>query len=165
MRRTVAARDSAVFFIVAPLTVAGVIPGWLARWQLSQSFSEWLVIRSAGILLIVVGGAVLLHAFARFVTEGLGTPAPVAPAEQLVVGGPYRYVRNPMYLAVIVTIVGQGLLFLQAGLFVYASAVTIAQAAFVHWHEEPDLMERFGDQYVAYRDSVAGWLPRIRRRR
>ena len=69
----------------------------------------WPPIRVVGVLLLAAGVAVLLHAFLRFVVEGVGTPAPVAPTKHLVVGGLYRYVRNPMYLAVAATIVGQAL--------------------------------------------------------
>ena len=77
------------------------------------------------------GVGVLLEAFARFVVEGLGTPAPVAPTERLVLGGLYRYVRNPMYLAVGATIVGQALLLGQPILLLYAAAFALAVAAFV----------------------------------
>jgi len=73
------------------------------------------------LLLVVAGGIVLVQAFARFVREGAGTPAPVAPTERLVVGGLYRYVRNPMYLAVAATIVGQALLLGSAVLLAYAA--------------------------------------------
>jgi Phospholipid methyltransferase len=71
--------------------------------------------------------------------EGLGTPAPIAPIRRLVVGGPYRYVRNPMYLAVTAVIVGQALAFGQLWLLLYAAAVGAAMAAFAHGYEEPTL--------------------------
>lgn len=102
----------------------------------------------------------LLHAFARFVVEGIGTPAPVAPTERLVVGGLYRYVRNPMYLAVTATIVGQALLLGEPILLAYAAALLVVFAAFVRWYEEPTLRRQFGAEYEAYRRAVPGWRPR-----
>jgi protein-S-isoprenylcysteine O-methyltransferase Ste14 len=103
---------------------------------------------------------VLLQAFVRFVVEGVGTPAPVAPTERLVVGGLYRYVRNPMYLAVAAAIVGQALVLGQLILVPYAAAFVVAVAAFAHWYEEPTLHRRFGEQYDAYRRAVPAWWPR-----
>jgi len=122
----------------------------------------WLPLRVAGALLIVGGTAALLHAFGRFVFEGIETPAPVAPTERFVVGGLYRYVRNPMYLAVEAAILGQALLLGQPVLVLYAGIVGIAVAAFVYGYEEPTLANRFGDEYEVYRDAVPAWLPRLR---
>ena len=115
-------------------------------------------------LLAAAGVVVLVQAFARFVREGHGTPAPVAPTETLVVGGLYRYVRNPMYLAVLATIVGQALLFGQPILLGYAFVVWIAFASFVRFYEEPHLTRRFGESYRAYRAAVPAWVPRVRPR-
>jgi protein-S-isoprenylcysteine O-methyltransferase Ste14 len=105
---------------------------------------------------------VLVHAFGRFVAEGRGTPAPVAPTERLVVGGLYRYVRNPMYLGVLAAIVGQGLLLGQLGLLAYAALVWVAVATFVQAYEEPTLHARYGAEYDAYRRAVPAWWPRLR---
>ena len=110
--------------------------------------------------MVAAGLVVLLQAFVRFVGEGLGTPAPVAPTERLVVGGAYRYVRNPMYLAVAAVILGQALLLGQAGLILYAAAFGITVVAFVRGYEEPVLARRFGAQYEAYRRAVPAWRPR-----
>jgi protein-S-isoprenylcysteine O-methyltransferase Ste14 len=115
-----------------------------------------------GIVLLVAGALVLLHAFARFVVEGAGTPAPVAPTRELVVGGLYRYVRNPMYLAVAATIVGQALALGQLPLLPYAVAFGAVVYAFVRGYEEPTLRRQFGDRYEEYRRSVPGWWPRRR---
>lgn len=111
-------------------------------------------------ILVAAGAVVLLQAFARFVIEGFGTPAPVAPTARLVVGGFYRYVRNPMYLAVAAIIVGQALVLGQLILLLYAAAFLVTVAAFVHWYEEPTLSRQFGGQYEAYRRAVPGWWPR-----
>ena len=104
-----AAVGSLVFLVLVPGVVAGLVPWWLTGWQVEEPFPYWLPLRVAGVILLAAGVVVLLHSFARFVVEGRGTPAPVAPTERLVVGGLYRYVRNPMYLAVAATIVGQAL--------------------------------------------------------
>jgi protein-S-isoprenylcysteine O-methyltransferase Ste14 len=120
------------------------------------------VVFALGALPFVRGAAVLLHAFARFVMEGAGTPAPVAPTERLVVGGLYRHVRNPMYLAVTATIVGQALLLGQSLLFAYAALFLASTMAFVTLYEEPTLRRQFGAQYDAYRSAVPGWWPRLR---
>jgi protein-S-isoprenylcysteine O-methyltransferase Ste14 len=161
VRRTLAALGSLVFLCLAPGTVAGWLPWYFTRWQMRGS-SAWLPARVLGVLLIAAGGVVLLQAFLRFVVEGIGTPAPVAPTEHLVVGGLYRYVRNPMYVAVVAAIVGQSLLLGQPALLWYAAAIALVQAAFVRFYEEPGLRERFGAEYDAYRAAVPAWWPRLR---
>ncbi len=162
MRRSVAAAVSLVFFAIAPGVVAGLVPWWLTHWRVQRPLSECVVARGLGVVLLIGGTVVLIAAFMRFVTEGAGTPAPVAPPEHLVVGGLYRYVRNPMYLAVEATIVGQALLLWQPALLLYAAAVWATMALFVRTYEEPALRRKFGAQYEAYRDAVPAWWPRLR---
>ena len=142
-----------------PGTVAGLVPWLLTGWEVRDPRPPLQVV---GVVLIVAGVGALLHAFLRFVLEGAGTPAPVAPTQQLVVGGLYRYVRNPMYLAVTATIVGQALALGQLVLLVYAGLFVVAVFAFVRWYEEPTLRRQFGDQYEEYRRAVPGWWPRLR---
>jgi protein-S-isoprenylcysteine O-methyltransferase Ste14 len=162
MRRSVAATGTAVFFAVAPATVAGLVPWWLTGWRLGQPLAVWAPLRVVGALLVVAGAGVLVHAFVRFVVEGLGTPAPVAPTERLVVGGLYRHVRNPMYLAVVAAIAGQALLLWQPVLIPYAAVVAVAFVVFVLGYEQPTLQRQFGPQYEAYRRAVPAWWPRLR---
>ena len=157
MTRARAAAGTVVFLVLAPGVVAGLVPWLLTGWS---AHDWWPPVRVLGGLMVVAGLAVLLSAFARFVVEGLGTPAPVAPTERLVVGGAYRYVRNPMYLAVAALIVGQALLLGQAGLLLYAGAFGLAVAAFVRGYEEPLLARRFGAEYEAYCRAVPAWRPR-----
>ena len=130
-----------VFLFVAPGVVAGLIPylitGYRMRWPAAW---VWPVAIVAG-LVILAGVAVLLDAFVRFARAD-GTPAPPAPTAHLVVAGPYRYVRNPMYVAVLAIILGQALLF-------------------VLTYEEPTLTETYGDEYREYRKHVRGWIPRV----
>jgi protein-S-isoprenylcysteine O-methyltransferase Ste14 len=165
MPRIRAAIGTAIFLVVAPGVIAGLIPSWLTGWTHGQPVSHLWPLRGVGIALIVIGAVVLLHAFARFVLEGIGTPAPIAPTERLVVGGLYRYVRNPMYLAVLAVIVGQALFFWQVVLLPYAVVVFVAVAAFVRGYEEPTLAEKYGDEYRTYQRDVPAWWPRIARRR
>jgi len=157
--RARAAAGSLLFLLVAPGVVAGVIPWWLTGWD---STDPPLAVAIAGAALIVAGASVLLSAFARFVIEGIGTPAPVAPTEHLVVGGLYRHVRNPMYVAVAATIVGQAELLGRPALLLYAALFMAVVAAFVHGYEQPTLAERYGAQYEEYRRNVPAWWPRLR---
>ena len=154
-----AALGSLAFLILAPGVAAGVVPWMLTGWE---TRSPWPPLQIAGVALVAGGAAVLLHAFARFVVEGTGTPAPVAPTERLVVGGLYRHVRNPMYIAVTATLAGQALILGRPGLLAYAAVFVAAVAAFVHFYEEPTLAQRYGQQYEAYRRAVPRWWPRWR---
>ena len=160
MRTIQAIAGSTLFFIAAPGVVAGVMPWVLTdRYRLPLSTLPGLV--PAGWILILAAAALLLHSFARFALEGLGTPAPVAPTERLVVGGIYRHVRNPMYVAVLSIILGQALLFSSWAVAVYAAIAAIAMVSFVRLYEEPTLARRYGTEYETYRSNVPGWLPRL----
>jgi protein-S-isoprenylcysteine O-methyltransferase Ste14 len=168
VRKPTAALGSALFFLLAPGFVAGLMPYWLTGWRYRDPAPYWLplpfglVLRVLGALLVLAGVALLGHAFVRFVREGTGTPAPVAPPGRVVVGGAYRYVRNPMYLALLSVIVGQALLFGQPGLLLYAVLVCVAVVGFVYGYEEPALRRRFCDSYERYRREVPAWWPRLR---
>jgi protein-S-isoprenylcysteine O-methyltransferase Ste14 len=159
MRLRRAAIGSALFFLAAPGIVVGLVPWWITRWELRPAP---LAIRVLGAAVLSVAVPVLVSAFVRFVADGLGTPAPVAPTERLVVSGAYRHVRNPMYVAVIGAIVGQALLLGQLALLGYAALVASMVVSFVRLYEEPVLRRRFGEQYEAYRRAVPGWFPRLR---
>jgi protein-S-isoprenylcysteine O-methyltransferase Ste14 len=159
MKTPSAVLGSAVFFLAAPAIVAGAVPWLIMGGYRGGPALAFLAV--PGALLVLSGLGFLLHAFARFALEGGGTPAPVAPTERLVVGGVYRHVRNPMYLAVIAIIVGQALIFGQWLLLAYAALVAAVTASFVRFYEEPTLARRYGAAYEAYRSAVPGWLPRL----
>jgi protein-S-isoprenylcysteine O-methyltransferase Ste14 len=154
-----AAVGSLVFLVVEPGVVAGLVPWALTGWKVVH---PPLIVAAVGYVLLVAGVGVLLHAFVRFVVEGVGTPAPVAPTRHLVIGGLYRYVRNPMYIAVALTIVGQAMVLGRPALLLYALVFGVAVAGFVHLYEQPTLGDQFGAEYEAYRDAVPAWLPRRR---
>ena len=156
-----AAIGSALFFILAPGTVAGLIPYWLTKWQSHNWYAATIPARILGLTLAACGLAVVIHSFHRFVVEGRGTPAPIAPPTTLVVNGFYRYVRNPMYVAVLMLIIGQGLLLGRFILVGYAAAVWGMTHLFVVFYEEPKLGRTFGLAYEQYRARVPRWLPKL----
>ena len=162
MRREVAAAGSSAFFLVAPGVIVGLLPWLLTGWQVRWTTPFAVPLQAAGGVLTAAGVGVIVSSFVRFVREGAGTPAPVAPAEHLIVGGLYRYVRNPIYVALIAAILGQALLLGQPVLVLYAAADLVVTAGYVRWREEPVLVRRFGERYEEYRRAVPGWLPRLR---
>jgi protein-S-isoprenylcysteine O-methyltransferase Ste14 len=153
-----AALGSLIFLVTEPGLMGGLVPYWLTGWE---SENPPGLVRVAGAVVLLAGLAVLAHTVIRFVVEGLGTPAPVAPTQNLVVGGLYRFVRNPMYVAVIAIILGQAAILGRPVLLVYAVIFWVIVASFVRFYEEPTLAERHGDQYEAYRRAVRGWWPRL----
>jgi len=161
MKRRRALLATAVFLCLAPGTVAGLIPFWISRWQFEPPFFGFERVRWFGVLLIALAAPVLLESFARFALEGLGTPAPVLPTQHLVVKGFYRYVRNPMYVAVVSIIIGQGLLLGNVALLVYAAVAWVAFFGFVLSYEEPKLRKTYGAEYQAYCARVRRWIPHV----
>jgi protein-S-isoprenylcysteine O-methyltransferase Ste14 len=162
MNRAVAVLGSLAFLLLAPGTVAGVVPWWISGWQIQRPFLGVVALRIVGAALIVGGVAALLDAFARFALRGLGTPAPVLPTRHLVVTGPYGHVRNPMYVAVVSVILGQALLLGDSKVLAWGLLVWIAFHLFVVGYEEPTLRRTFGDEYEAFRANVPRWIPRLR---
>ncbi len=150
---------SAAFFVMAPGTVAGVVPWLITHWRFGEGAS--LDVSIAGGVLIALSLALLIECFARFATKGAGTPAPIAPTTTLVVSGAYARVRNPMYVAVTALIFGQSLLFASADLIAYGVTIALAFFMFVIHYEEPRLARDFPDEYRAYFDNVPRWRPRL----
>jgi len=160
VRKTQAIFGSAIFFVIAPGVVAGLIPWLISGWHEQPPFLGVPATRLIGVILILLGIPVLLDSFARFAIEGLGTPAPVFPTRTLVIRGFYRYVRNPMYVSVILIIFGQGLFFGDVRLIVYGLFLWLITHLFVVVYEEPTLRKSFGAEYERYCASVPRWIPR-----
>ncbi len=154
-----AAVFTVVFFFLAPGTMAGLVPWWITGWDRPDVPVGPVDVLGAAV--VVLGLLVVIACFARFVTEGTGTPAPVAPTESLVVGGLYRYVRNPMYVGVASMIGGQALLFRSPGVGLWMLVFMAAVFTFVRGYEEPTLAQQFGASYDRYREAVPGWWPRL----
>jgi protein-S-isoprenylcysteine O-methyltransferase Ste14 len=149
-----------VFVALVPGTVVVAAPYWLTGWRLAPPFLGLGATRWIGLALVVAASPLFVSFCRRFVVEGHGTPAPIAPTEHLVVGGPYRWTRNPGYVAVVSMLLGQALLFASPAVLAYAAAVALAFHIFVVVYEEPTLRATFGAEYDAYCQRVARWLPR-----
>jgi len=164
MRKLLAIAGSAVFLVIAPGFVAGLVLWWISRWWIEPPFLGMQLFRIIGGVFAGLGAVVLLDSFARFALQGLGTPAPVFPTRNLVVTGLYRYVRNPMYIAVLITILGQGLISGNVTLLEYGGLVFLLFHAFVTLYEEPALRASFGPEYKSYCAQVPRWIPRLGRK-
>jgi protein-S-isoprenylcysteine O-methyltransferase Ste14 len=160
MRKVLAIIGSAVFLVIAPGFVAGLAPWWISRWRLEAPFFGMPLFRFAGGMLITLGVIGLLDSFVRFAVQGVGTPAPVFPTRHLVVTGMYRYVRNPIYVAVVSTILGQGLILGNVRLLEYGGLVWLLFHLFVLVYEEPTLRASFGSEYKVFCAEVPRWIPR-----
>jgi protein-S-isoprenylcysteine O-methyltransferase Ste14 len=162
MSRGASLLGSLAFLVLAPGTVAGLVPWWISGWRLQRPLLGAVELRMVGAALIAGGMAALLDSFARFALRGLGTPAPVLPPSHLVVTGLYRHVRNPMYVALLWAVLGQALLFGDAKVLAYGLLLWIAFHLFVRGYEEPTLRRTFGQEYEVFCANVPRWLPRLR---
>jgi len=158
--RFMASLGSGIFLFVAPGTVAGVVPWWMSRWRVSNSLPGFMALRVMGALLMAVGFVLLMETFVRFAIQGIGTPAPVYPTKHLVVKGSYRHVRNPMYVAVVSLILGQGMVLGNVQVFVYGLCAWAAMHLFVLLYEEPTLRRTFAQEYEDFCTHVPRWIPR-----
>ena len=150
----------AVIALSLPVLVDIVVPAILLR-----RFDRDLDLGAArflGVPLMAAGALLLLDSvLLRFAREGRGTLAPVDPPRFVVRGGAYRFVRNPMYVANIGVLVGEGLFFESWPVLAWAAVMFAVFHAFVVGYEEPNLHARFGRDYDEYRRSTGRWLPRI----
>ena len=154
---TRAAWGSLIFFLIAPGVVAGVVPWAITRYEDPAD----LPVALPGLVVVAIGFATLVACFVQFVREGRGTPAPIAPTEKLVVGGLYRWVRNPMYIAVGMIILGQAVTFTSLGVLAWFGVFAAAVVSFVTLYEQPTLRSRYGQSYDAYCRAVPAWWPRL----
>jgi protein-S-isoprenylcysteine O-methyltransferase Ste14 len=153
------ALKSLLFFILAPGMVAGYIPLTFLRSgsQMNMGLFYYLTIP-----LWLTGLVVLIWCFWDFLSKGNGTPAPIDPPKELVASGLYNYVRNPMYVGVLMILLGHFLWFGFWNLLSYAAVVFLAFHSFVTLYEEPNLRKRFGASYEEYLNRVPRWLPKLK---
>jgi protein-S-isoprenylcysteine O-methyltransferase Ste14 len=151
-----------LFVAILPGTVMLYLPWALTGFQLQEPLLGTMLTRVAGALLLAGAIPLFLEFLWRFVEEGHGTPAPVAPTEKLVVGGTFRRVRNPGYVAVVGILLGEALLLGSGVLLAYAAGIWLLFHLFVLVYEEPTLRGQFGEEYQAYCRDVPRWLPRLK---
>ncbi len=139
--------------------------GWLASRvqpldeRLKIPLPGWITF--AGILVGTIGASIVLACAGVFVVRGRGTPAIFDPPREFVAAGPYRFVRNPMYIGGAGMLVGFGLYQRSLAILLFAVAVFVLFHLYVVFVEEPGLEARFGESYFAYKRSVNRWLPRF----
>jgi protein-S-isoprenylcysteine O-methyltransferase Ste14 len=153
------ALKSLLFLIVAPGMVAGYIP--LALLQRGPHIETGYLAYLA-FPLWMIGGVILLWSFWNFLVQGRGTPAPIDPPKELVATGFYRYVRNPMYVGVLLILIGHFLWFGYWSLLAYMAVAFITTHLFVTLYEEPTLKRKFGIAYENYLKRVPRWIPRFK---
>ena len=155
--RALLALRSIFFVVLIPGTVAGYLPYRILRGagELRPPRSDLLSVAAGALFL--GGAALLLRCVWDFAVQGRGTLAPIDPPRHLVVKGPYRHTRNPMYNGVVAALLGEAALFRSFRLLEYALAILVMFHLFVVLYEEPALASRFGDSYEAYRRAVPRW--------
>jgi protein-S-isoprenylcysteine O-methyltransferase Ste14 len=151
---------ASILFVVfgGPGIILVYLPLGITRFRIPPREPLWQIGIAAA--LIAVGLVPLFESIVRFVRVGRGTLVPTAPTERLVVGGLYRYVRNPMYVGVITGVAGEALLFGSRDMVIYLLSVGLLIHIFVCFYEEPTLTRRHPADYPRYKRNVPRWLPR-----
>lgn len=153
---------SIFFTLLQPGTVTVLIPYWLISSRGTGVGNQAL--RYLGLPLIVIGASVLLWCIWDFFSHGRGTISPIDPPKHLVVQGLYRYVRNPMYVAVVTILFGEAIFFMSVPILIEAGVFIALANLFVMGYEEPALRRQFGESYESYTQTVGRWIPRYRSR-
>ncbi|HVN63732.1 MAG TPA: isoprenylcysteine carboxylmethyltransferase family protein [Candidatus Binataceae bacterium] len=149
-----------VFTIFVPGTVVVFIPYLLSGWRIAPPFFGLSIVRWCGVAMILAAIPYFARFLSRFVVEGRGAPAPVMPTERLIVGGPFKHVRNPGYIGVVTMVAGQGLFFGSGKIIAYAIILAVIFHLFVLFYEEPALRRQFGTEYEEYCRNVPRWIAR-----
>src|SRR5437867_13043321 len=139
------------------------LPGRVLEWSGVRRPAALGLTQVVGLAIVILGAALALWCILTFVFVGRGTPAPFDPPRRLVVRGPYRYVRNPMYIGAGLALTGATLFYPSLALLAYAGLFLLATHLFVIWYEEPTLKRTFRGEYEAYCRGVRRWLPRLPR--
>src|SRR5215813_825027 len=146
-----------IFSFILPISVLVIVPLSIEKnWTVSINFS--LVF---GSILGLIGLFIMTVCICSFVRIGRGTLAPWSPTKRLVIKGLYRYVRNPMILGVLTVLLGEALIVRSESILIWAGVFFIINTIYFIVYEEPNLEQRFGDDYREYKKHVSRWLPRL----
>jgi protein-S-isoprenylcysteine O-methyltransferase Ste14 len=148
-----------LFIIFIPGTAAVLIPYWIAGSNSVISLKEWGALQYFALVPVLLGLLIYAHCAWFFAYVGHGTPFPLDPPKVLIVYGLFQYVRNPMYLGVMLLIMGESVLYESWHLLIYACGILLCFHLWVVFYEEKDLRRRFGDSYAHYCSAVRRWLP------
>lgn len=151
---------SLFFTILLPGSITVLFPYLILSARRPSILPHWGLLQTLSLLPITVGASILFRCIWDFAVVGRGTLAPVDPPKDLVVRGLYRYVRNPMYVGVMLVLVGEAALFGTSTLLWYAALVGAGFHTFVCLYEEPALEAQFGESYRRYKHRVGRWVPR-----
>jgi protein-S-isoprenylcysteine O-methyltransferase Ste14 len=149
-----------IFTIIVPGAIIALIP-YLLLSRNPASFAHFGPFQFIGLIPLAIGAAIYFKCAWDFASTGKGTPAPIDPPKHLVARGLYRYVRNPMYVGVLLTLLGAAWLFSSWTLVIYAATVITWQHLFVVFYEEPALKRKFGQSYADYLARTPRWIPRL----
>jgi protein-S-isoprenylcysteine O-methyltransferase Ste14 len=158
-----------MWLAIKNIVFAILVPGFAAAWLPVYIAGGFRTVREFGApqllgsLVLAAGLTLIFTAIGYFATVGRGTPAPFDPPRRLVIRGPHRYVRNPMYVGVVIAALGWALWFESWALVMYGGVFWLGTHLFVVLYEEPTLQRLFGADYEAYRAAVPRWLPRVPR--
>jgi protein-S-isoprenylcysteine O-methyltransferase Ste14 len=158
-----------MFVIIRALTYAALFVGFVLVFLPGRVLSQSGIVgppangvrQVTGVIVVAVGAALALWCVATFALVGRGTPAPFDPPRRLVVQGPYRVVRNPMYVGAVLALGGAAVFYESFSLLGYAGLFLVVTHAFVVWYEEPTLRKTFGTEYREYCGRVGRWWPRV----
>ena len=150
-----------VFVIIVSGLVMVVIPVFLAGLPLPWVTFRLGIFRLMGFIPVIAGSALYLWCAWDFTFSGKGTPAPIDPPKQLVIKGAYRFVRNPMYIGIIMVLFGEAIVFESAVLLLYGLLFFSGVCLFVIYYEEPVLKKKFVRSYTDYCCAVPRWIPRL----
>src|SRR5439155_25461267 len=139
------------------------LPGRFLAWSGIVEPATTGVPQVAGMIMVTIGTAIALWCVFTFVFIGKGTPAPSDPPRKLVIRGPYRFVRNPMYIGAGMTLAGAALFYESLSIAIYTGLFFLITHLFVVLYEEPTLRRTFGAEYEAYFRRVRRWMPALRK--
>jgi len=146
-----------IFSFILPVTVLVIVPRWIEKdWSFHSNIYFFL-----GLILILTGLIIMTICISSFIRIGKGTLAPWSPTKKLVIKGLYKYVRNPMILGVLTVLLGEALALRSKSILIWAISFLIINTIYFITYEEPDLKEKFGDEYGKYKKHVSRWLPRL----